>query len=650
MNAISVTPNMVSQENSISELHQSAREWAEAGFYVFPVREHGKKPLPNSHGWEDATTDLNQIDEWWGKNPNYNVACCPGLSDHVVLDSDPPRGEESLAALEASEGSPFPPTFMTQTPRGGRHRWYEGAQPSTAGKLGPNIDTRSRGGYILLPPSRVIDPEKGIDGAYEVATDLEIAPPPPWLNVRLQAVKEHETAVIENLDLPDSVARAERHLKHLVSEHDVAIEGEGGNDRTYRLACALQDFGLSEAKVLDLVLEHWNPECEPPWDDSELEMVVHNACNYAQNEAGSKGLLSPQEVFGHLATAVGGPEPRSEFYPYTIQEMRGFPKPTWLIKDMIPSGSNVMIFGQSGSYKSFLALDIIMSIASGRGAYGEKSQEPRDVVYIAGEGAIDMFTKRIPAWQAARDIPEENIKIRGVRSVPMIGRPEKVLAFIEEIKKHEIRPSVIVIDTLAISMAGLNENDSKDAGLFLEACHAIQRAFDCSTISIHHSGKDDTRGARGSSALYAGFDTVLEVKNDRATKTVTMHVRKQRDSDEREYPWTFEGKKIFQSLVFDEITLDDYRKLHHTEALVSRKSVAKSLQTLGAVGDDNAVTTAVLADTLTPQVEGQPDDERLKVRGSIERLLRKSAKQDEYAVYTLMGSHPLKWVLIPSDN
>lgn len=75
----------------------------------------------------------------------------------------------------------------------------------------------------------------------------------------------------------------------------VAVEGRGGDTATYATAARVHDYGVSEAMCYTLMAEHWNPRCEPPWDNDELKMKITNAYRYAKN---AQGILHPGSMFG----------------------------------------------------------------------------------------------------------------------------------------------------------------------------------------------------------------------------------------------------------------------------------------------------------------------------------------------------------------
>lgn len=132
----------------------AALEYASRGWRVFPLWPGGKVPLIQE--WQHrATTDEATIRAWWARWPNANVAIATGAgSGLVVLDVDGPKGEATLARLEAANGA-LPPTREVKTPRG-RHLYFDhpgGYVPCSAGLVGPGLDVRGDGGYVVAPPS-----------------------------------------------------------------------------------------------------------------------------------------------------------------------------------------------------------------------------------------------------------------------------------------------------------------------------------------------------------------------------------------------------------------------------------------------------------------------------------------------------------------
>lgn len=161
-------------------LMEAALKYAENGWPVFPCNME-KKPL-TPHGHKDATCDEGVIRDWWAKWPTAIIGCPAGEKIGLwVLDVDFPDGPGTLASLEAENG-PLPATKEQRTGSGGRHLFftYSAERPvrnDAGNKLGPNLDVRGEGGYVILPPSG-----HKTGGTYEwVSGDLPAAEAPGWL-------------------------------------------------------------------------------------------------------------------------------------------------------------------------------------------------------------------------------------------------------------------------------------------------------------------------------------------------------------------------------------------------------------------------------------------------------------------------------------
>jgi len=150
-------------------LLHAALAYARRGVPVFPCEAGAKRPLTRNGHW-DATTDPRVIERWWRRWSSANVGVPTGKkSGIVVLDVDVAAGgPESLAKLERAE-SPAPKTARTRTGGGGIHvffRYPRGTEiRNSAGLLGPGLDVRGEGGYILAPPSWTKGPYEWVDSS-----------------------------------------------------------------------------------------------------------------------------------------------------------------------------------------------------------------------------------------------------------------------------------------------------------------------------------------------------------------------------------------------------------------------------------------------------------------------------------------------------
>lgn len=156
-----------------TDLRAHALAYARAGLPVLPLVPHKKTPL-TEHGKDDATLDLEQIDQWWSHTPAANIGVRPP-EDMVVLDVDPRNGGHlSLRKLQAEHGF-LPATWTAETGGGGLHvwLWHTGERKSV---LAPGIDLKDHRGYLVMPPS--VHPN---GTRYEWLTDTPIARCPAWL-------------------------------------------------------------------------------------------------------------------------------------------------------------------------------------------------------------------------------------------------------------------------------------------------------------------------------------------------------------------------------------------------------------------------------------------------------------------------------------
>jgi hypothetical protein len=548
---------------------EAALSYARRGWHVFPCLAGLKAPA-TAHGHQDATTDQAQIERWWTDNPNWNVGISAGASGLAVVDVDPAGLahwdkllEDFPDLAEAVRSAP-----RVVTPRDGFHVYLKGDGPTTASKLAPGIDTRGAGGYVLAPPS-VVDDGKS-KGSYIGDLEwVEPVPVPPAFGERLAALKAPVERSAPTLppeeirwDTPETTVRAEAWLQTLVDAGDVAVEGCGGDQRTYEVCCRVLEMGITPDGALDLISRVWNPACRPPWDERELAAKIRNAWDYGQETRGGKAGRPLEEEHKHLLDAPETPEDQARaaeyerFTPRPIQEARkNLREPEWLVQDIIPRRGTGILYGPSQTFKTFLLLDLAMAISTGHGSnwwqYGDR--EPRPILYLAGEGPHAFKGQRIDAWLAANPLPGllDRSRLFVVDEVPPFEMHAYWTHMVDYLKANNIKPAMVVIDTLSRALMGMDENSAKDAGKATGKLDWLARQLDSFVIAVHHTGKDAARGMRGSYAWFGNVDVVLETdrKNERHV-AVDLHVRKMKDGDQPDKPLHFEGAPYGSTLAF----------------------------------------------------------------------------------------------------
>jgi len=214
------------------------------------------------------------------------------------------------------------------------------------------------------------------------------------------------------------------------------------------------------------------------------------------------------------------------FELYSIDYLRNMPPVEWTIDGVITKHGLSVLYGEPGAGKSFIAIDMALSIAYGV-PWQSNPVQSGAVLYIAGEG-VGGLGKRIKAWQAhhklTHDVPFYVLPI-AVR----FREPDEVERLIRTIDGVGHSFSAVFVDTVARALLGGNENDATDMGLFVDACEAVKRHCGCALVAIHHSGKDAARGMRGSTALLGAVDTSVRIS--KLEDTVTMAMEKQKDAE-----------------------------------------------------------------------------------------------------------------------
>ncbi|MFL5782441.1 MAG: AAA family ATPase [Thermoleophilaceae bacterium] len=192
-------------------------------------------------------------------------------------------------------------------------------------------------------------------------------------------------------------------------------------------------------------------------------------------------------------------------YPLlSYDDLLQLPDPTWLVEGFMPEGLSVL-WGPPSSYKTFVALDLALSIASGRAWHG-RAVDARDVMYIAAEGRPGI-RMRAEAWSAAHGHPSLSRFRVLPQAVNLLDRQQferarRTMQLVSE-------PALTVIDPMARSMVGGDENKSQDVGRFIEAACSLAD----SVLVTHHAGKDGVR-ERGSGALEGAADMMARATGD----------------------------------------------------------------------------------------------------------------------------------------
>lgn len=368
-------------------------------FAAFPLTPDSKVPLEGSNGLKDSTANRAIQARWAAQYPNANVGHIPESSGHCVVDIDGLSGEWSWLVLQLIHG--FCATTLEIQTRKGRHLWFKGSLPASSGRLGPGIDTRGRGSYVVLSPSIVSGHE------YKALNDCVPAPLPKWIGDKFCDPRETRTTAKRDLvapDSPENVACFETFVRSLPPPS----AGNRNDTAAKTIAPVANDFGVSAPLAIQRADELWNQRGDDPLSLEELTTAITSGHNSAQNDFGARAHKPLAETFkGIQLPAPGLLDSTSLTHILTC--------PTRPVQEIVPGliekGVATFLAGPGGSNKSRLGLQFGLCIAAGINVLG-RPVEHCAFVYVSSEDPSDEVARRAQAIATMLHIPAD--KARGL--------------------------------------------------------------------------------------------------------------------------------------------------------------------------------------------------------------------------------------------
>jgi hypothetical protein len=201
----------------------------------------------------------------------------------------------------------------------------------------------------------------------------------------------------------------------------------------------------------------------------------------------------------------------------------------YLIKHLLGSTAMAVVYGDSGTGKTFLALYLSIGIAAGIERFGRRVRQA-GVVYIAAEAGRGI-ENRVAAIKQQGELPQTIPFVAITEPVNLCTEAVDIERLISVVRHADLGLPVelIVIDTLSRVMGGGNENAPDDMGALVRNIDRLKGETGAAVLIVHHTGKQTDRGARGHSSLHAAIDTEIEITRDDATKIASARVTKQRE-------------------------------------------------------------------------------------------------------------------------
>jgi Bifunctional DNA primase/polymerase, N-terminal/AAA domain/Primase C terminal 1 (PriCT-1) len=487
-------------------------------------RNPGKHPLTRD-GFHSATKNLKQIDAWWRRYPEANVAIATGrASGVVVLDVDPRHGGfESLTRYQ------LPKTMKARTGGGGEHYYFrcpaETLVRNSAGKLGAGLDVRGEGGYIVAPPSN------HLQGIYEWELWDAIADAPEDLFRAFSAFR-------------GSAVEGELTTKHPKSTNPVSVFPAGTrNNELASLAGTMRHRGFSREAIEVALLAENRQRCRPPLEVAEVKDIARSIARYEVgpevdrvrrvNRVDFDGKV---ELFDETSVhpvnsenSVNSENLANSDNSLKIWRFNEFLSQSFATKENIcfeaGSGDVVMVAARTNGGKSTFLRNCLLSLATGRelGEFVPK-QRPRKVVLLDFEADEAELQQDLALMTQHFSVPEKDLLAQNFRLVAkgLIGgelfQLNRHFNFVSDITKGGTS-EVIVIDNISAAFSLNDENNNSE--MTEKVSKPLARLAQMSGAVIvfaHHIGKlsetarEDVYLGRGASALSCLAKSVFNLR------------------------------------------------------------------------------------------------------------------------------------------
>jgi hypothetical protein len=246
--------------------------------------------------------------------------------------------------------------------------------------------------------------------------------------------------------------------------------------------------------------------------------------------------INVEELSRVAAEATASTTPYDGRFPVISAGELARRKPVnWLIKGVLPQADLVVLFGASGSGKSFVGIDLMASIARGV-AWRERRVKKARAIIIAAEGGGGMG-KRIEAYCRHHNIDADDLDIGIITAPPDFMQSDDITDLVRAISASG-GADVIMVDTFAQVTPGANENAGEDMGRALANARALSNATGAVVVLVHHAGKDTSKGSRGWSGIKAAADAEIEVIRHEDSPVREIRISKMKDGDDGLH-WAF---------------------------------------------------------------------------------------------------------------
>lgn len=516
----------MAEQASLSTPLAYALAYAAMRWHVLPLEPGTKVPLGRlvPRGMLDATTDAATIHAWWGKHPGAGIGIALAQSGLVAVDVDPRNGgTETYEQLQAEHGS-LRSDVMAFTGGGGEHHVFlvpHGHQISLPGTLGPGVDLKANG-YIVVEPS--VHPNGRAYGWEASSNPLDgvvPSPLPDWLR-SLRVDLQRPAPKLGDVPVDARQARDVREALYLLDadDHDtwvqsgMALHSTGWGHPAYAIWCAWSQ----QSTKFD------STDQRKRWESFHTDGERSLRLSYIFAQAQARGWANPAarlEVAPEPAVSIDG-------LVLTIAQLHDRAAAVrWAVKGLVTEQGLGFIYGASGTFKSFLALDYALHRAYGMKWMGRKTKQATPI-YLAAEGGAGLM-RRLQAWHQARSMDWRKCPMRIVL-VPLTLRTQAGVLR-DAVLATGVKCGDLIIDTMSQTFTG-NENSNDEVAEFLRVLGTdLRDGLQCTVTVVHHSGHSATERPRGASAIIANVDFAFGVFRDEKEMLCTVEAVKVKDGE-----------------------------------------------------------------------------------------------------------------------
>jgi hypothetical protein len=528
-------------------------DYANKGWRIMPIPPGKKFPEGISRWQERATNDPDLVAQWWTEHPDHGIGIATGPGSQLwVLDVD---DYESYRDLEQRH-EPLPDTLTTITGSGGLHFYYNYPTDGTvirnnaSTRLGPGLDVRGDGGFVVAPPS--IHPN-GKQYEWDAGQGTEPVDAPQWLiNLVADTPAEFHPSneawapplrVVNDSDRPGDLYAAQVDWSTILEAdgwtlHHTDRNGERhwtrpGKEHREGTSATTGYTANDNLKVFTSSMRHMGLEPEQTY--SKLGYIAatrhHGDHSSAARTLAEYGFSTPRDTVETPTTpSVASDGTQEPFNPLAkfILDWPDFwntdhTATDWICEPLFAAGRAHALYAGAKTGKSYLVLAAVAALATGRPFLDKPAGTPEHVLYVDYEMTPDDLHDRLVEFGYGPTDDLTHLHYALLPSLPPLDTDAGGLAL--TMAAQAIGARFVVIDTTGRATEG-DENEASTFQAFYRHTGMRLKQQGIGWVRLDHAGKDAEKGQRGSSAKNDDVDIVMKLtRTDTGVAVTATHRR-----------------------------------------------------------------------------------------------------------------------------